>query len=63
MCVEIKCTESVLFAKVEAKVAAPWVPCLPVEEIEVALVVKVAEAVLDIFVAKIMVVAWEVFCW
>lgn len=63
LCVEVECAECVLLAKVEAEVAAPGVACLPIKEVEVAFIIEVSEAVLDVLIAEIMVVAWEVFCW
>lgn len=51
-----------MLAKVEAEVGAARVAGLPVEAFEVLLVVEVAEAVLDVFIAEIVVVTREVFC-
>ena len=49
--IKVECAVRVSFAKVEAEIAALGVACLPIEEIEVSLVVEVAEAVLDVLVA------------
>lgn len=51
MCLEIKSAEGVLFTKVEAKVVASGISGLPVEEVEILFVIKVAEAVLDVLIA------------
>jgi hypothetical protein len=61
MRIQIESTESVVFAKVDAKVCAARIACLAVKQVEVALVVKVAETVLDVLIAKVGVVVGKVF--
>jgi hypothetical protein len=61
MRIQIKSTESIVFAKVDAKIRAARIPRLAVKEVEVALVVKVAETMLDILIAEVVVVVREVF--
>jgi hypothetical protein len=61
LCIEVKCAEGVIFAKVNAKIAAPWVSGLPVKHVEIAFDIEIAKAVLDSFVADVLVVCWKIF--
>jgi hypothetical protein len=61
MRIQIESTESVVFAKVDAKIRAARIPRLAVKEVEVALVVKVTETMLDILIAEVVVVVGKVF--
>jgi hypothetical protein len=62
VCVKIESTIRIQFAKVKAEIVAPRVPRLSIEEVEVSLIVEIAEAVLNVLIAEIVVVSWEVFC-
>jgi hypothetical protein len=59
--VEIEGAECIIFAEVDAEVCAAGIACLAVEQVEVALVIKVAETVLDVLVAQVVVVVGKVF--